>query len=113
MENIIGIFDPEHVLSLILFLSFVGVGAFFMRNWGDVRDLIKARIDTGKEVQLARIKADQSVSEKLSDLADAMAQHTLQSSKMEAKLSVLIESLDRLYRELLNGKSKGGTDSRG
>lgn len=113
-QSVVGLFDAENVLSFILFLSFIGAGFFFIKNWGDIRDLIRYRIDSRQEVELAKIEVELEQSKKLSDLTDAMAQHTLQSSRMEAKISVLIESLDRLYRELLNGKSeKGSAASRG
>lgn len=112
-QTVVSLFDAENVLSLILFFSFVGAGFFFMKNWGDIRDLIKHRIDSRKEIELAKTDVEREQSRKLSDLADAMAQHTLQSSRMEAKISVLIESLDRLYRELLNGKNKKGSADSG
>jgi len=103
MDQLLSLWNPDNVLSLLLFLIVIGTGIFISRNWKTIFEFFQTNADRKHELEIRRLDSDTHRKEKLDALLASMHAHNQATSSMEARLGVLIEYMERLIRKLGNG----------
>jgi HAMP domain-containing protein len=109
-EILTALFDPEHVLSLVFYLSFIFVGLFLFKNWRSILEHLGKRTDLRHKVEMERIASEERVAVRwqnaMSDISAVLGAQNDRLTATEAQMSVLVQSIERLFRHLVNGSAK-------
>jgi len=103
MEQLLNLWNPDNVLSLLLFLIVIGTGIFISRNWKVIFEFFQKNAERKHELEIRKLESDQHRKEKLDALIGSMHTHNQATASMEARVGVLIEYMERLIRHLGNG----------
>lgn len=101
------LFDPDHVLSLVFYLAFLGIGSFLFKNWREILGHLDKKAELRHKIELERIASDERIAlrwqQSMEQVTGVMNEQNSRLTSTEAQMSVLIESMERLFRYLVNG----------
>lgn len=110
MNELLQLFKPDNVFTLVFFLAFVGFGLFLSRNWKDILGYFEKKEENRHKEQLAKQDSGEMTREALAKMtrsveesAQNTSKHTLETQKLVLKVDVMVQVLERLAERLGNG----------
>lgn len=112
MDEILKLFKPDNVFTLVFFLTFIGLGFFLSRNWKDILGYFEKKEENRHKEQLAKQDSGEMTREALGRMAQSMeanshqiGKQTLETQKLVLKVNVMVQVLERVAERLGNGYS--------
>lgn len=114
MDQLLGMFKPDNVFTLVFFIVIVGGGLFFSRNWKDILELFREREKNRHDEAVAKRDSGEFTREVLQGLTQAMTAHTeaattqtakqmLELQRLVLRLEVLTSVMERVAEKVGNG----------
>lgn len=100
MSDLLKMFNPDNVLSILLFLVVIGAGVFAERHWKEILEFFEKRHERTLKLKEAEVEADQGMQRNIRDLTVAVV-------RLEAQVISLVSAINHLYDLHGNGVDVG------